>query len=168
MSDLINRETLEELFLSLILQANNDDDISTINLIYKRYKERQYIFPLSNTELYFKQFIISYCKKYREEIEKKITDISIKEEFNNNFMEKIEIKKEINLEQANYNTFDERVDNNILQNIDNNIKESLINENEVDRPWYRRYRIPLIIVVILIILLIVILSIYFTRTKSKK
>ena len=83
-------------------------------------------------------------------------------------MEKIEIKKEINLEQANYNTFDERVDNIVLQNIDNNIKESLINENEVDRPWYRRYRIPLIIVVILIILLIVILSIYFTRTKSKK
>ena len=36
MSDLINRETLEELFLSLILQVNNDDDISTINLIYKR------------------------------------------------------------------------------------------------------------------------------------
>ena len=57
---IVSREELEQLLLSLVLDLYDEEDISEINLIYSEYQKKNYIFPLSKTELYFKTFITIY------------------------------------------------------------------------------------------------------------
>ena len=69
---IVSREELEQLLLSLVLDLYDEEDISEINLIYSEYQKKNYIFPLSKTELYFKTFIITYCQLHCAQIIKKI------------------------------------------------------------------------------------------------
>ena len=114
MTEKIKREELEELLLSLTLQLANEDDLNTINTIYNDYQNKKNIFTLSKTELYFKQFIITYCQANCDDILKQINckDRKISDTFKKNFYNsKIakEYKKglkqlkerEINIEELN-------------------------------------------------------------------
>ena len=87
MTEKIKREELEELLLSLTLQVGNEDDLKTINTIYDDYQNKRNVFNLSKTELYFKQFIITYCQANCEDILKQINckDRKINDTFKKNF-----------------------------------------------------------------------------------
>ena len=63
MSQLIKREQLEEIMLSFVFKLYDENNIEFINQDYSDYEKRKYIFPLSKTELYFKQFVITYCRQ---------------------------------------------------------------------------------------------------------
>ena len=82
---IVSREELEQLLLSLVLDLYDEEDISEINLIYSEYQKKNYIFPLSKTELYFKTFIITYCQLHCAQIIKKIISKEIQETFIANF-----------------------------------------------------------------------------------
>lgn len=157
MTNLVKREQLEELLLSLILGVYTKEDISEINSIYNLYKNKQYVFPLSKTELYFKQFIITYCKNKKQEIKDKLKkepfpeSNSILEEFEKNFVE-----EEQNIKYLTFDIID-NTNNNNNSNIHNDgLRESLLEHNQT--PFCSKYRtlfIKLIAVVAVLILIII-------------
>ena len=113
---IIPRKELEQLLLSLVLDVYDEEDISIINLIYSEYQKKNYIFALSQTELFFKTFIITYCQLHCAQIIKKIMSKEIQETFIANFQEE--------------NTIPNRELNNISNNGVNSINASyVINEN---------------------------------------
>lgn len=160
MSNLVKREQLEELLLSLILGVYTKEDINEINSIYNLYKNKQYVFPLSKTELYFKQFIITYCKNKKQEIKDKLKkepfpeSNSILEEFEKNFVE-----EEQNIKYLTFDIIDNtnNNNNNNNSNIHNDeLRESLLEHNQT--PFCSKYRtlfIKLIAVVAVLILIII-------------
>lgn len=158
MSNIVKRETLEEILLSLILQVYTKEDISAINSIYTLYKNHQYVFALSKTELYFKQFIITYCKNNKQQIKEKLKNDplpeakSILEEFEKNFDEKEEKK----IPYLNFNISDNNNNNNA--NNHNELRESLLVHEQI--PFCRKYKILLIILIAIVCVIIISIIIF--------
>lgn len=178
MTNLVKRVKLEALFLSLTLQVYNKDDINEINSIYQRYNRNQYVFELSKTELYFKQFVITYCIKNRQEITTRLRDepgsdtiitefennCNEIEQHNNNNQNNLIVQEDHQLnDQPNYLTFDvaEPRSNN-----EHELRESLIRNrnNEINEmPFYCRCKILLIIGCVIMVSLIIFLVVYFLQ-----
>ena len=154
MSGVVKRETLEEILLSLILQVYTKEDISAINSIYTLYKNHQYVFALSKTELYFKQFIITYCIKNKQQIIEKLKNDplpeakSILEEFEKNFDEKEEKK----IPYLNFDIVDNNNNNNANHHNDE-LRESLLVNEQI--PFCRKYKILFIILIAIVCVIII-------------
>ena len=63
MTQLIKREQLEEIMLSFVFELYDENDIDFIHQVYSNYEKRKLIFSFSETEIYFKEFIITYCRQ---------------------------------------------------------------------------------------------------------
>lgn len=63
MTQLIKREQLEEIMLSFVFELYDENDIAFINQVYSNYEKRKLIFSFIETEIYFKEFIITYCRQ---------------------------------------------------------------------------------------------------------
>ena len=89
MSQLVTREMLEEIMLSFTIDIYSEEDIEFINNVYRDYMNKKYIFQLSKTEQYFKQFVITYCRVNYQTIVDKInfTNQQNKDDFIRNFGE---------------------------------------------------------------------------------
>ena len=90
MNQLVTREMLEEIMLSFTIDVYSEEDIEFINQVYSDYMNKKYIFQLSKTEQYFKQFVITYCRVNYQTIVDKInfTNQQNKDDFIRNFGEK--------------------------------------------------------------------------------
>ena len=89
MSQLVTREMLEEIMLWFTIDIYSEEDIEFINNVYSDYMNKKYIFQLSKTEQYFKQFVITYCRVNNQTIVDKInfTNLQNKDDFIRNFGE---------------------------------------------------------------------------------
>ena len=89
MNQLVTREMLEEIMLSFTIDVYSEEDIEFINQVYSDYMNKKYIFQLSKTEQYFKQFVITYCRVNYQTIVDKInfTNQQNKDDFIRNFGE---------------------------------------------------------------------------------
>ena len=89
MSQLVTREMLEEIMLSFTIDIYSEEDIEFINNVYRDYMNKKYIFQLSKTEQYFKQFVITYCRVNYQTIVDKInfTNQNNRDDFIRNFGE---------------------------------------------------------------------------------
>ena len=89
MSQFVKREQLEEIMLSFTIEVYNEEDIEFINKVYSDYMNKKYIFQLSKTEQYFKQFVVTYCQVNYQTIVDKInfTNQNNRDDFIRNFGE---------------------------------------------------------------------------------
>ena len=67
----IRREYLEEIMLSLVTDTVEEEDLTEINELYEIYTSRV-MNSLGKTQLYFKQFIITFCVLHRDALANKI------------------------------------------------------------------------------------------------
>ena len=67
----IRREYLEEILLSLVTDTAEEEDLTEINELYEIYTSKL-MKSSAKTELYFKQFIITFCILHRDKLAKKI------------------------------------------------------------------------------------------------
>lgn len=100
MSQFVKREQLEEIMLSFTIEIYNEEDIEFINKVYSDYMNKKYIFQLSKTEKYFKQFVVTYCQVNYQTIVDKIdfTNQNNRDDFIRNFGEQPKPNNDVVLE----------------------------------------------------------------------
>ena len=96
----IRREYLEEIMLSLVTDTVEEEDLTEINELYEIYTSRG-LSSLGKTQLYFKQFIITFCVLHRDALANKIHNEVERNNFIRNFgeQEKNNEKQEKNNEK---------------------------------------------------------------------
>ena len=96
----IRREYLEEIMLSLVTDTVEEEDLTEINELYEIYTSRV-MNSLGKTQLYFKQFIITFCVLHRDALANKIHNEVERNNFIRNFgeQEKNNEKQEKNNEK---------------------------------------------------------------------
>ena len=82
----IRREYLEEIMLSLVTDTVEEEDLTEINELYEIYTSRG-LSSLGKTQLYFKQFIITFCVLHRDALANKIHNEVERNNFIRNFGE---------------------------------------------------------------------------------
>ena len=82
----IRREYLEEIMLSLVTDTVEEEDLTEINELYEIYTSRV-MNSLGKTQLYFKQFIITFCVLHRDALANKIHNEVERNNFIRNFGE---------------------------------------------------------------------------------